>query len=85
MLRSIGEFYIEEASKIIQIFHASGQDLDLMTLERALRFSDYQNVMNMKVMDRTARRCDLAKLYATLEKNGFKAQQSLERFARSDE
>lgn len=51
MLQSINPLYAEEGSKIFQIFRASGHDLNMFELERALRFSDYREVISLQVLD----------------------------------
>ncbi|CZR66947.1 uncharacterized protein PAC_16847 [Phialocephala subalpina] len=48
ILDSIDPFDEEEASQMIQIFRLSGHDIDLATLERALRTMDYRTVINME-------------------------------------
>ncbi|CZR60300.1 uncharacterized protein PAC_10196 [Phialocephala subalpina] len=49
MLNSIDPLDAEEASQMIQIFRRSGYDLDLATLERALRTLDHQAVIDMEM------------------------------------
>jgi hypothetical protein len=49
MMKSIDPFDVEEASQMIQIFRASGHDLDLATLERTLRGTDCQTVLKMEL------------------------------------
>jgi hypothetical protein len=61
MLESIDPLDVEEASQMFQIFRRSGHDLDLPTLERALRFSDYRIVIDMKITKAQVTDSDLAK------------------------
>ncbi|MEJ7658326.1 MAG: hypothetical protein WKG07_01200 [Hymenobacter sp.] len=49
MLDSIELLYKEEASQIFQIFRASGHKLNFLTLDRALRFSDHRQVIDLAV------------------------------------
>jgi hypothetical protein len=49
MIKCIEPLYIEESAQIIQIFRASGNFLDIVTLERALRFSDYRQAVEMQI------------------------------------
>jgi hypothetical protein len=49
MIKCIEPLYIEESAQIIQIFRASGNSLDIVTLERALRFSDYRQAVEMQI------------------------------------
>jgi hypothetical protein len=48
MINSIEDEYKEDAAQIIQIFRASGNYLDVVTLERALRFPHYQQAIDMQ-------------------------------------
>ena len=48
MLKSIEPLYREEASQIFQIFRATGHELDVPTLTRALWFSDYRQAIDLK-------------------------------------
>jgi hypothetical protein len=56
MLKSINPLYLQESSKIFQIFRASGHELNMFELERAVRFSDYREVISMQVLDRSTRK-----------------------------
>jgi hypothetical protein len=49
MLKSIDPLDLEEASKMFQIFRASGHDLTVADLERSPRFTDYSKVIEMEM------------------------------------
>lgn len=49
IVKSIDPFDLEEASQIFQVFRASGHDLDIPTLERALRNSNHRIVLEMRI------------------------------------
>lgn len=49
MLKSIDPLDLEEASKMFQIFRASGHDLTVADLERSLRFTDFRKVIGMEM------------------------------------
>jgi hypothetical protein len=68
MLNSIPSLDAEETSQMIQIFPRSGHDLDLVTLERALRTMDYYTVFNMKIPTPEDPNAELAKYRARLNR-----------------
>ena len=51
MLKSIEPLYREEASQMFQIFRATGHELDIPTLDRALWFSDYRQAIDLKTFE----------------------------------
>jgi hypothetical protein len=68
MLSSIDLLDMEDASQMIQIFWRSGHDLDLATLERALRTTDYLAVINMEAPIAQDSDTELAKYRASLKR-----------------
>jgi hypothetical protein len=67
MLNGIDPFYAEEASQIFQIFRASGHSLDIPTLERSIRFSDYRQAIELEVMEPNMLRAETEKIIIGLE------------------
>jgi hypothetical protein len=51
MLKSIDPLDLEEASKMFQIFRASGHNLTVADLERSLRFTDYRKAIEMEMQN----------------------------------
>ena len=49
MLDGIEPLYREEAAQIFRIFRASGHDLNIDTLERSIRFTDFRQAIYMRI------------------------------------
>ena len=80
MLKSIEPLYKEDASQLFQVFRATGHKLDIPTLNRARRSSDYRQATDLKAFETHVdpREVDRIKLERMVMKLNSRCKGSLE-------